>query len=204
MSEGVWPEPAYVIRSERVMMRCYERGDARRLHQEVLDNVDALRPWMPWIAHEPLTIEDRVDLLRNFRARFDAGADFIYGMFDPDGERLIGGCGLHPRVGPDTLEIGYWVVKDRWGQGLGSEVAAALTRVGFERMRALKMEIRVSPRNDRSLAIPRKLGYLEEGRLRGKLLLPDGTRDDLVVFGMLADEFIDSPYASTEVELEGF
>lgn len=159
MPDDVWPEPAYVVRTKRLELRCYERSDVATVHEVILDNTEALRPWMPWIQHEPMSLEERGELLRAFRARFDSGEDFIYGVFDRDGGAYIGGCGLHPRVGARALEIGYWIAEDRWGQGLATELAAALTRVGFERMEAERMEIRVVPHNTRSLAVPRKLGY---------------------------------------------
>ena len=205
MVDDAWPEPAYVVRTTRLELRCYERADVAVVHPVILANQDALLPWMPWIQHEPMSLEERGELLRLFRGRFDRGEDFIYGVFERDGGAYVGGCGLHPRVGARVLEIGYWIAEDRWGRGLGTEVAAALTRVGFERMEADRMEIRIVPRNERSLAIPRKLGYTEEGTLRGVLPRADAdSQDDLVVFGMLLDELDDSPAAMASIELEGF
>lgn len=200
-----WPSPAYVIRTERLVLRCYERGDVDVVHDGVLANVEPLRPWMPWIAKEPLSRRERAELLRAFRGAFDQGRDFVYGVFDRDGGGYLGGCGLHPRVSPGALEIGYWVVRDRWGEGFATELAAALTRVGFEHMDADRMEIRVAPDNHRSLAVPRKLGYREEGRLRAVgPQAPEGSASDLVVFGMLADELEASPAADAAIELETF
>src|SRR5690606_36339696 len=118
---------------------------------------------------------------------FDLGQDFVYGVFDRSDGSFVGGAGLHPRIGAGMLEIGYWIVRERWGEGLATEAAAALTRAGFEIMGAHRMEIRVAPDNARSLAIPRKLGYREEGVLRG-VGDPRGSARapvDLVVFGML-------------------
>ncbi len=204
MTDG-WPEPPYVIRTDRLTIRCYERADVRRMHPVVLANLDALRRWMPWVRHEPLSLEERGAQLRTFRARFDAGKDFIYGVFERPSGAFIGGCGLHPRPGPRHLEIGYWLIEDRWGRGYGTEIAAALTRVGVEHMLAERMEIRVVPTNARSLAIPRRLGYVEEGTLRRVLPTSVGAkRDDLAVFGLLADELSSSPAAKAWVELEGF
>ena len=37
-----------------------------------------------------------------------SGSGYEYGIFLPDGA-LVGGCGLHRRIGPSALEIGYWV-----------------------------------------------------------------------------------------------
>jgi len=74
---------------------------------------------------------------------------------------------------------------------------AALTRVGFELCGIDRIEIRVDPENAASLAIPRKLGFVEEGTLRGILHAPDGTpmRNDGVVFALMRGELERSPAA---------
>lgn len=200
-----WPSPAYVVRTKRLSLRCYERSDVDAVHDGILANVEPLRPWMPWIAKEPLSRIERAELLRAFRGAFDQGRDFVYGVFDLHDGAYLGGCGLHPRVSPGALEIGYWVVRDRWGQGIATELAGALTRVGFEHMDAERIEIRVAPDNARSLAVPRRLGYREEGCLRGVgPEKPDGTPSDLVVFGMLEDELPSSPAADVEIDIDTF
>lgn len=204
MSESEWPEPAYSIRTERLVLRCFERSDVRSVHTAILANVDSLRPWMPWIEHEPLTFAQRAALLRSFRASFDFGDNFVYGVFDRADGRYLGGAGLHPRISSHGLEIGYWIVNDRWGEGLATEAAGALTRVAFDRMEADRVEIRISPRNARSLRVPQKLGYEEEGTLRGVGPHREGLRDDLVVYGMLPHDFPSSPAAEVSIELEGF
>lgn len=205
MSEG-WPHPAYAISTERLLVRCYERTDVDAVHEAVLASSEALRPWMPWIDDEPLDRVTRMELVRRFRGRFDLGQDFVYGVFDAKSGRFVGGAGLHPRQSPGALEIGYWIVKDRWGEGLATEVAGALTRVGFDAMDADRIEIRVAPDNARSLAVPRKLGYREEGLLRGVGDARGSSRSrvDLVVFGMLRGELAASPAASVAVRTAPF
>lgn len=199
-----WPHPAYVIETPRLIIRCYERADVEPAHACVLANLDALRPWMPWIASEPLDLADRGEVIRRFRGQFDLGQDFVYGVFDPSDGRLIGGCGLHPRTTPGALEIGYWITHERWGEGLATEAASALTRVGFERMGAVRMEIRVDPKNARSRAIPVKLGYREEGTLRGVCHAATSGHSDAVVYGMLRQEFQGTPSSSIELRTARF
>ena len=204
MSERAWPPPAYVVKTPRLVLRCYERDDVAAAHAGVLANLDALRPWMPWIALEPKSFEERAEQLRRFRGRFDIGEDFIYGIFDRVSGAFVGGCGLHPGVGVGAIEIGYWISEDRWGQGLATEAAAALTRVGFERLEATRVEIRVDPENARSLRVPPKLGFSHEGTLRGVGAPRGGRRADLTVFGMLRDELETSPAGRVAITTEGF
>ena len=157
---------------------------------------------MPWAHEAPLPLEQTVELLRGFRGAFDLGRDYVYGILARGESEAVGGSGLHTRVGAEAFEIGYWIRASRSGEGLGTEATAALARVGLELCGAGRIEIRVDPENAASLAIPRKLGFTEEGRLRRVLHGADGTphRRDAVVFALLADELAGTPVASVPLE----
>jgi RimJ/RimL family protein N-acetyltransferase len=192
---GVTTTPPYRIETERLVIRCYDPRDAPLLKAAVDASIDHLRPWMPWARFEPQTIEEKIELLRSFRGKFDLGHDFIYGVFDGEESRLLGGTGLHTRVGDGAFEIGYWVRSDAVGRGLATELTAVLTRVGFEVGEAERIDIRIEPTNERSLAIPRKLGYVEEGLMRRRLP-PAADGDPMgnyLGFTMVAEELASSP-----------
>jgi RimJ/RimL family protein N-acetyltransferase len=188
-------EPPYRIETERLVIRCWEPEDAPLMKEVVDSSLEHLRPWMPWARFEPQTIDEKVELARTFRGEFDLGTNFIYGVFEPDESRALGGSGLHPRGGEGSLEIGYWIRADAIGRGLATEVAAVLTRVGFEKVELDRVDVQVDPENERSLNVARKLGFVEEGRLRRRLPPKDdgGPRRDSVVFSMLAEELPASP-----------
>jgi RimJ/RimL family protein N-acetyltransferase len=189
--------PPYRIETDRLVIRCYDPHDAQLLKDAVDASVEHLRPWMPWIRFEPQTLEEKVELLRGFRGGFDLGTNFVYGIFDPEETRLLGGSGLHQRGGEGSSEIGYWVSAGAIGKGFATEAAAVLTRVGLELCGLDRIDIQVEPHNDRSLAIPRKLGFTQEGVLRRRLDSGDGgPRRDSVLFSLLREELPDSPCVS--------
>jgi RimJ/RimL family protein N-acetyltransferase len=191
---GVGPAP-YRIETGRLVIRCYEPSDAPLLKAAIDASLEHLRPWMPWIRFEPQTIAEKVELLRSFRGQFDLGTNFIYGVFNREETKQIGGSGFHDRGGEGSLEIGYWVAADAIGQGIATEVTAVQTRAGFEVCGLERVDIQVEPTNERSLAIPRKLGFTQEGVLRRRLEPSegDGRRRDSVLFTMVRDELAGSP-----------
>jgi RimJ/RimL family protein N-acetyltransferase len=181
-------------------VRCWEPRDAPLLKEAVDSSLDHLRPWMPWAHAEPQPLPAKVELLRTFRGKFDLGEEYVYGIFSADESEVVGGTGLHRRSFEGVLEIGYWIRASRAGQGLGTEATAAVARVGFEIAGAERIEIRAARENTTSLAIPRKLGFVEEGTLRRFLHGPDSAplQRDAVVFALLREELARSPVASAE------
>jgi RimJ/RimL family protein N-acetyltransferase len=170
------------------------------LKDAIDSSVEYLRPWLPWARNEPVPLAEKIELLRRFRGNFDLGEDFVYGLFSPDETSVVGGSGLHQRVGPDAFEIGYWIRASEVGRGLATEAAGALTRVGLEVCGAERIEIRVEPANEASLAVPRRLGFAEEGTLRRRLDAGDGVRRDAVVFSMFRDDLVRTPASAVSFE----
>ena len=184
-----------------MVVRCWEPADAPLLKEAVDGSLDHLRPWMPWAEDEPQSVEEKIDLLRAFRGRFDLDEDYVYALFDAAETRVVGGSGLHRRVGDDALEIGYWIRADRVGEGLATEATVALTRVGFEVCGVDRIEIRVEPANEASARIPEKLGFTREGTFRRRLAgRPDEPKRDAVVYTMLADDSARSQLAGGRLE----
>ena len=189
--------PAYRIETSRLVIRCYNPADAPLLHAAVEASREHLKPWMPW-AHQDQALQDHVELLRTFRGQFDLGEDFIYGIFNADESRLLGGSGLHTRRGAHIREIGYWVRVEDIRRGFASETAAALVKVAFEIDRVQRVEIRVDPDNAASAAIPARLGFTREGNLRAQSVFLDQPRDT-EVWSLLADEYPSSPASEAAI-----
>ena len=196
---GTSADPPYRITTERLTIRCWEPRDAPLLKEAVDTSLEHLRPWMPWARDEPRPPEERIALLRRFRGEFDLGRDFVYGIFDRDESQVVGGTGLHTRVGEDAFEIGYWIRASRAGEGLATEAAAALTRVAFDVCGVDRVEIRTDPANVASAAVARKLGFAEEATLRRRIH-DGGSPRDTVIFTLFRDEAEGTPVADARLE----
>jgi len=181
-------------------LRCWTEADAPLLDAAVRANLDHLRPWLPWARAEPEPIEKRIIRLRRFRRRFESGKDYTYGVFDRDEREVLGGAGIHLRIGAGAAEIGYWIHVDRVGEGLATETAGALTRVGFCVLGLQRIEIHCEQANPGSGAVAAKLGYTHRVTIRGQVTTPTMDPRDMMIWTMLRDEFADSPAAAIKVE----
>jgi RimJ/RimL family protein N-acetyltransferase len=189
--------------TERMVLRRYEREDAPLVKDAVDTSLEHLREFMDWAWEAPESTEIVANRLEWFGGVFDRGDDFVYGLFTPDGSELVGGAGLHPRVGPRALEIGYWIRASRLREGLATEAAGGLTRVAFEQCGVERIEIHIDPANAASLGVPARLGFVREAVLRKRLppVVAGGERRDEVVFSLLDEEYFASPCAAVSVAL---
>ena len=191
--------PAYRIETERLVLRCWHPRDAGLLQNAIIGSLEHLREWMPWAHNEPTSIEARIKRLRHNRALFDLDKDYCYGVFNKDETAVLGGSGLHTRVGDNAREIGYWIHADHINQGLATEVSAALTRVAFEIDGLDRVEIHCSPQNAASASIPRKLGFVHEATLRRAGPIKDGQPVDSMIWTMHADDYLGSTPSSVTI-----
>ncbi len=193
-------DPPYEIHGEGLVLRCWQPADAPALKDAIDASLDHLRAWMPWANAEPTTMDEKVEQLRGFRGSYDLGRDFVMGIFDPSQQRVLGGTGLHPRGGPRTLEIGYWVRADEVRQGIATRACRMLVRTAFDWCGVERLDVKVEPSNVASCAVPRRLGFVEEGVRRGELDdHADGPLRDAVMFTMLRSEFESNPASDVDV-----
>ena len=106
-----------------------------------------------------------------------------------DSGETVGAIGSHhadPRAG--WFEYGVTMGAGHRRKGYAAEAVVMLLRFMFAERRFHKCGARIFAHNEASLALQRRLGFIEEGRLRDHVFL-DGQYHDLVVMGILADEF---------------
>jgi ribosomal-protein-serine acetyltransferase len=165
------------------LLRAFEERDAEEFDRVIEANRDHLAPWMPWVEAEH-GAEARREFIRATRRQAAADDGFVAAIVD-DGA-IVGTIGFHrvDRVNRAT-SIGYWLAEDRQGRGTMTEAVRVLTAHALGEWRLNRVEIRVAVGNERSAAIPLRLGFVEEGVLREAERHGDRYLD-LRVFSMLA------------------
>ena len=153
------------IAAEEIDLRRWDPAFAGALCDAVATSLPELRPWMPW-AQEAPTVEGHVTVLEQGNLRFETGEEWQFVMVEPDSGRVVGACGLHPRIGSGRIEIGYWVRTDATHQGYATMAARALTTAVFAGSNDVDVvEIRMDTTNYRSAAVPPRLGFRLEGEV---------------------------------------
>ena len=175
-------KPLERIAAGAVVLRRYTPSDIDILQTTIQESLDHLSPWMPW-AQEPQTRAVLVDFIARADQSWEAGTDFHYGIWNTDEQELRGGCGLHARIGPGALEIGYWVSRKHIGRGYAKAAAHALTHAALSLPGITRVEIHCDEANVRSAAVPRALGYRLDRVVADEIKAPGEVgRDMLWVF----------------------
>jgi ribosomal-protein-serine acetyltransferase len=175
---------------------CFELTDTHRLR--LLDETDApelyalidanrahLAHWMPWAPGQ--TLGHTLDFIRSTQKQIADNDGFQVALADQ--ERIIGVLGFH---GVDwanhATSIGYWLGEAAQGHGTMTRAVAALVDHAFTGWHLNRVEIRADVHNLRSRAIPQRLGFQQEGTLRGAARLGERYIDH-AVYSMLAADW---------------
>jgi RimJ/RimL family protein N-acetyltransferase len=176
------------ITTRRLLLHRWALTDVAALKDAIDSSLAELQAWMVWAMAEPsplAVIEERVV---RFRGNFDTGREWLYGIFTDGGAQLVGGIGILPRADADALEMGYWLRTGATGNGYVTEAAAAVAIAAFAATSATHIEIRCDPRNLRSAAIPRRLGYRHRETLIANTVTPAGGPRDTMVWVLGREE----------------
>jgi ribosomal-protein-serine acetyltransferase len=145
------------IEGDGVLLRRWVAADAEAQHRAVVESAEHLRPWMAWMAREPQPLERRRAMIADWERAWAEDGDVSLGIFVEG--RVAGSCGLHRRLGPHALEIGYWIHVDFLRRGLATRAARLLTDAAFALPGIERVEIHHDKANVASSGVPRKLGF---------------------------------------------
>jgi RimJ/RimL family protein N-acetyltransferase len=177
--EWLTDRPAERIKVGDLVLTRGQRTDADDLVTAVNESLLHLRPWMPW-AQEPATLESIEAFLREAASDWDDTRAFPFVVRRVGTSAIVGCAGLHARLGPRALELGYWLHVDEVGRGVATTVARALTETALSLRDVDRVEIHCDAANTRSAAIPRRLGYRLEAEVTRAPTTPGETDSQLI------------------------
>jgi ribosomal-protein-serine acetyltransferase len=150
------------------------------------ENRDHLGPWMPWV-NQTWSSDDTAQWITHGLEQLQRNQGWHALLWYRD--ELAGAIGFKPVNWSDMrVEIGYWLGRRFQGKGLMTDAARAVTDHAFREWALNRVEIRCAVKNDRSIAIPRRLGFAQEGMLRQAFRVGDEYQD-LLLFGMLRSDW---------------
>ncbi len=121
-------------------------------------------------------------------AAFEAGILAQFAITELDTDELRGSMGLQLSNEHDAGELGYWIGRDFWNQGLATEAARAVLRYGFEELQRNRISAHHFAENPASGRVLQKIGMTHEGRVR-QAIKKDGRYRDIELYAILKEDW---------------
>ncbi|MEX0799345.1 MAG: GNAT family protein [Bacteriovoracaceae bacterium] len=154
---------------------------------ELVDkNRDHLRQWLPWVDSTKKE-EDSLAFIESTLQQFERNKSLQCGIWFK-GE-LAGIVGQHRVDWPNKWSsLGYWLAQEFEGKGIMTKACKGMIHHSFEAQKLNRVEIAVAVDNNKSRAVPERLGFKMEGTLRQKEWLYDRYVDH-AVYSLLKSEW---------------
>jgi ribosomal-protein-alanine N-acetyltransferase len=169
-----------ILETERLRLEPIAEADADAMFPLMGDPQDMAF----WDSPEIDDPEIVADIVRAQAAETMAGKSYYWAMRALGDGQFIGACDLSEiDIRHRRAEVGFMLGRDAWGRGYALEAMRAV--LAFAAANGLRRLLaRTHLGNRRSEALLEKLGFQEEGLLRG-YVLRDGERRDCRLFGLL-------------------
>lgn len=161
--------PEMISDGEHLLLRRWQAGDVPLLIEAIHASMAELRLWMFWAVD--FTDQTAIDFVAGSAGMWERGEAYKYGLFDQAGT-VLGSFNLMARVGPNALELGYWLRTSHTGRGLATWAVSQLLAAGLALPGIDTIEIHVNEANTASARMAQRLGFVLVERRNTKIVAP--------------------------------
>ena len=91
---------------------------------------------------------------------------FMMSVIDKENGDYLGSCGVMPLKEAGEFEFFYNIIRDRWGEGLATELVIGLMDYAFQTSSVNRMAAFINPDNRASLRVAEKVGMSNKGLVK--------------------------------------
>ncbi|ANA83357.1 GCN5-related N-acetyltransferase [Paenibacillus vortex V453] len=174
-----------VLETERLRLRRVSMQDANEMYVYASD--DEVTKHVTWETHR--SVNDSKRFIQFILAQYAKHDIAPWGIELKESGRMVGTVDfVWWKPGHQSAEIGYVLARDCWGQGLMTEAATALLKLGFGQMELVRIQARCITENIGSQRVMEKIGMSYEGTLRKGIKIK-GQHWDLKLFSILKEDY---------------
>lgn len=171
---------------DKIKLKMLDLRDSEQLFDLTIGSKDTLREWLPFIDFTK-TVADTENFIKSTMKQFSENNGIQAGIWYEG--NLAGVIGFHKiDWNNKSTSIGYWLGDDFVGKGLMTKSLKAFVDYALIDLGLNRVEIRAAVENNKSRAIPERLGFTHEGTIRQSEWLYDHYVDH-EVYGMLASDW---------------
>ena len=173
------------IGTKRLRLRPFQTTDAEAVHRLAGSQDVAAGTFLP----HPMDRQAAQDWVTERLKDQAAGTGVTFAITLLENGELIGSIGMELMLVHEQGRLTYWLGRDYWNQGYGTEAVTALVEYGFNSLSLHRIYAPHFHTNPASGRVLQKVGMTYEGRLR-EHYLRFGQRIDVELYGMIRNEFL--------------
>lgn len=185
---------SYRIQGGRLTIEVPDLDDALVLF-ELVGGEDRLEVTSGLIWDGPDEISQTIEFIDQTRTGTYGEHGFNWAIKDREGDitghpgRAVGMIGTRPVGPPGRGDVGYWLGRPYWGNGIMTEALTMVLDLCFTDLDLIKVEAEVFTANARSARVLERLGMTLEGTIRSAHR-KRGNWVDAHVYGLLREEWL--------------
>jgi RimJ/RimL family protein N-acetyltransferase len=174
------------LTGKRLVLRRLKLSDAEDIYQNI--NSRDIVKWLSNIPY-PYSMDDAVRFIRKEHYRLEKEKSHTFGITLKQKDRVIGVISLFNMDYKNRkAEIGYWLGKRYWNQGVMREAVKLILHFGFKVIKLHRIYAGLFERNTASKKVLEKSGFKLEGKLKESRFRGRKWHDELR-YGILCSEY---------------
>ena len=150
-----------ILQTKRLILRPWREEDAEELYKYASDpEVGSPAGWPPHTS-----VENSREIIRTVLSKPET-----YAVCLKENGKPIGSIGFHRNdlaEADDEYELGYWIGKPYWGQGMIPEASREMLRYAFEDLGMNRVWCGYYDGNEKSRRVQEKLGFIYQRKTEG-------------------------------------
>lgn len=177
--------PFPVLETERLILKKIGNENADELFELLSDAEVAKYDYF----YPVQSIAEVRKFIDRYEQEVEEAEEITWGLVLKETGKLIGTCCLGDfDEDARRAEIGYSIIQAQWGNGYGTEAIEAVLNFGFNIMNLNRIEATITPGNDASVKVLKKLNFTQEGIVRERDFIK-GKIEDGIIMALLKREY---------------
>ncbi len=172
------------LETERLLLRPYRQDDTGAVAR-LLDDT-AMADFL-MVIPRPFVVFDARKLVKAAWRRLATGRGFdLLAVLKPGDGAPVGSVGMGLHDGGRHGDLGFWIGRDWWGRGYGTEAAGRMVEFARDSLGVSRITATAAVSNPASRRILEKLGFVETGR-DVKQAPSSGEMRDVILYELSAE-----------------
>ncbi len=175
------------LKVENIELKTFTLDEASTLYQLIDKNRALIGEWLIWV-DKTNSVEDVNKLIEEYSRRKEKGEGMNFGIWYQT--KLIGYISFaFIEKDRKTAGITYWIDSDYQGKGIITQSCKALIEYAFNELYLNRIEISCAEGNDKSKAVPERLGFTKEKIIKESELIRGGKLVDNHLYVLLKQDW---------------